>query len=130
MNLFIKVFFFVLFYSFSSDSKNIYGQGAVLRILNKITAEKFFYTVPLSQKLDLDNCEIFIYYCNKIEKDGVPDEIALIKHKTKTRNDDRDFLGWIFKSSKYLNMPTNTIYDIKLEECLLQDPLFLKERRY
>ena len=48
-------------------------------------------------------------------------------HKLKnTLNKDEVFLGWIFKSTQYLNSPNNPIYDIKLEECLIEDPIFLK----
>ena len=102
-------------------------QGAKLRIINKITAEKVFYDVPLSQTLELDNAKIIIFRCMKIEENGADDEIALISHRLVSRQDKTDFLGWIFKSSQYLNAPVNPTFDIKLEECLLNDPIFLKK---
>ena len=34
--------------------------------------------------------------------------------------------GWIFSSSQYLNSPKNSVYDIKLEKCLEDDPIFLR----
>ena len=49
-------------------------QGAKLRIINKITAEKVFYDIP-SHKLELDNAKIIIFRCVKIEKKD-DDEIA------------------------------------------------------
>ena len=102
-------------------------QGAKLRIINKITAEKVFYDVPLSQTLELDNAKIIIFRCMKIEENGADDEIALLSHKMVSKQDKTDFLGWIFKSSQYLNVPVNPTFDIKLEECLVNDPIFLKK---
>ncbi len=102
-------------------------QGAKLRIINKITAEKVFYDVPLSQTLELDNAKIIIFRCIKIEEDGTDDEIALISHKLVSKQDKTNFLGWVFKSSQYLNVPVNPTFDIKLEECLVNDPIFLKK---
>ena len=63
----------------------------------------------------------------KLKKDGTDDEIALISHKLVSKQDKTDFLGWIFKSSQYLNVPVNPTFDIKLEECLVNDPIFLKK---
>ena len=102
-------------------------QGAKLRIINKITAEKVFYDIPLSQTLELDNAKIIIFRCIKIEKEGSDDEIALISHRLDSKLDKRNFLGWVFKSSQYLNVPVNPTFDIKLEECLINDPIFLKK---
>ena len=102
-------------------------QGAKIRIINKITAEKTFYDVPLSQTLKLDNAKIKIFRCLKIEKDGKDDEIALISHKLNYTKEDKTFLGWIFKSSQHISTPINATFDIKLEECLVNDPIFLKK---
>ena len=102
-------------------------QGAKLRVINKITSEKVFYDVPLSQTLELDNAKIIIFRCVKIENEGANDEIALISLKLNSNLDKINFLGWIFKSSQYLNVPVNPTFDIKLEECLVNDPIFLKK---
>ena len=102
-------------------------QGAVLRVIDKTTNEKNYFTTPLSQTIELYNSSIVIHRCVKVENEGKNDEIALITHKLKnTFNKEEDFLGWIFKSTQYLNAPMNPIYDIKLEECLIEDPIFLK----
>ena len=66
-------------------------QGAKLRIINKITSEKVFYDIPLSQTLELDNAKIIIFRCVKIEKDGIDDEIALISHKLDSKLDKKAF---------------------------------------
>ena len=123
-------FFFILLILFLKSpvlASEIECQGAKLRIINKITAEKVFYDVPLSQTLELDNAKIIILRCMKVEKEGSDDEIALISHKLDSKLDKKNFLGWIFKSSQYLNVPVNPIFDIKLEKCLVNDPIFLKK---
>ena len=85
--------------------------------------------MPLSQTLELDNSKIIIQRCLKIELDGMEDEIAILNHIPKSRSDNEEFLGWIFKSSQYLNLPVNAMFDIRLEECLIEDPIFLKKSR-
>ena len=108
-------------------AKEVECQGAVLRVLNKTTNEKKYFTTPLSQTIELYNSSIVIHRCVKLENEGKNDEVALMTHKLKnTLNKDEVFLGWIFKSTQYLNSPNNPIYDIKLEECLIEDPIFLK----
>ena len=127
MNFFFNIFFLIFFLKFPITASETECQGAKLRIINKITAEKVFYDIPLSQTLELDNAKIIIFRCMKIEKEGGDDEIALISHKLDSKLEKRKFLGWIFKSSQYLNVPVNPIFDIKLEECLVNDPIFLKK---
>ena len=77
--------------------------------------------------MELDNAKIIIFRCIKIEKEGGDDEIALISHKLDSKLEKKKFLGWIFKSSQYLNVPVNPTFDIKLEKCLVNDPIFLKK---
>ena len=127
MNFFSSILFLIIFFKFPTTASEIECQGAKLRIINKITAEKVFYDIPLSQTLELDNAKIIIFRCIKIEKEGGDDEIALISHKLDSKLEKKKFLGWIFKSSQYLNVPVNPTFDIKLEECLVNDPIFLKK---
>ena len=125
--VFVFLALFLKFSLLASLESEIECQGAKLRIINKITAEKIFYDIPLSQTLELDNAKIIIFRCIKIEKEGTDDEIALISHKLDSKLDKGNFLGWVFKSSQYLNVPVNPTFDIKLEECLVNDPIFLKK---
>ena len=127
LKVFLFIFSLFVFIKFSLLASEVECQGAKIRIINKITAEKVFYDIPLSQTLELDNAKIIIFRCIKIEKEASDDEIALISHKLDSKLDRRNFLGWIFKSSQYLNVPVNPSFDIKLEECLLNDPIFLKK---
>ena len=85
--------------------------------------------MPLSQTLELDNAKIKILRCLKIETDGKDDEIAILNHQPKSKIDNEEFLGWIFKSSPYLNLPINSMYDLRLEGCLEEDPIFLKKQK-
>ena len=110
-----------------SIAQEVECQGAVLRVLNKTTNEKNYFTTPLSQTIELYNSSIVIHRCVKLENEGKNDEIALMTHKLKNKfKKEEVFFGWIFKSTQYLNSPNNPIYDIKLEECLIEDPIFLK----
>ena len=122
--LLITIIFFLFF---EVCSKEIECQGAKLRIINKITTEKSFFVIPLSRTLELDNAKIRILRCLKVETDELNDEIAILNHQPKITKENDEFLGWIFKSSQYLNLPINAMYDISLEECLLEDPIFLKK---
>ena len=129
MKFFIFIYILSLFLIHTIHSQEIECQGAVLRILNKTTNEKIFFTVPLSQTIELDNSTLVVYRCVKVEYDGKRDDIALLMHKLNTNlEDDESFFGWIFNSSQYINSPNNPVYDIKLEECLEEDPIFLKNR--
>ena len=125
-NKYFVFFFFFFFYIQDVNSENIECQGAKLRIINKITTQKNIYIIPLSQTLELDNAKIRVFRCIKVETDGVQDEIAILSHQTLNKNEN-DFLGWIFKSSQFINSPVNANYDIKLIECLVNDPIFLKK---
>ena len=116
-------FFFILFNNLFSQETEC--QGAILRVLNKTTNEKNFFTVPLSRTIELDNANLVVHRCLKLEKEGKNDEVALLSHKFKKKSDN-DFIGWIFNSSQYINSPRNPVYDIKLEKCLIDDPIFLK----
>ncbi len=119
--------FLVSFFFFELNSKEIECQGAKVRIINKITTEKNFFIMPLSQTLELDNSKIIIQRCLKVEIDGKEDDIAILNHIPKSQKNKEEFLGWIFKSSQYLSLPVNAMYDIRLEECLIEDPIFLKK---
>jgi len=113
-----------------SIAQEVECQGAVLRVLNKTTNEKNYFTTPLSQTIELYNSSIVIHRCVKLENEGKNDEVALMTHKLKNKfNKEEVFLGWIFKSTQYLNSPNDPIYDIKLEECLIEDPIFLKNNK-
>ena len=119
---YLKAFLFCFLF-FDVNSKNIEGQGVKLRIINKITTEKNIFIMPLSQTLELDNAKIKVMRCLKVDND----EIAILNHQPKSQKNNEEFLGWIFKSSQYLNLPVNAIYDIRLEGCLSEDPIFLKK---
>ena len=118
----------IFFSTLSFAEKNtMQCQGAKLRIINKITTEQITYDIPLSQTLELDNAKIKVLKCFIVESSGVEDQIALLSHKISDQK-NKNFLGWIFKSSQYVSSPVNPIFDIKLEKCLLEDPIFLKKQ--
>ncbi len=130
MRIIIFLYSFLIFNLNFLFSQEIECQGAILRILNKTTNEKNYFSVPLSQTIELDNSSIVVHRCLKIDNKDKDDEIALITHKlTGVLKKEKDFFGWIFKSTQYLNSPNNPLYDIKLEKCLEEDPIFLKNNQ-
>ena len=129
MSFVVNLISLILINFSSLIAQEVECQGAVLRILNKTTNEKNYFITPLSQTIELFNSSIIIHRCVKVENEGKNDEIALVSHKLKNKfSKEEVFLGWIFKSTQYLNSPNNPIYDIKLEKCLIEDPIFLNNK--
>ncbi len=130
MSFVVNLISLILINFSSLIAQEVECQGAVLRILNKTTNEKNYFITPLSQTIELFNSSIIIHRCVKVENEGKNDEIALVSHKLKNKfSKEEVFLGWIFKSTQYLNSPNNPIYDIKLEKCLIEDPIFLNNKK-
>ena len=133
MNKLILLSFFIILVKLinHSSAENQEYQGVKLRILNKDTTEKSFYTLPLSQTLEINNTIIVVHRCVlKIEK-GRQEEVALISHEYKNSEKIQDkFFGWIFRSSHYINSPHNPSLDIRLDSCLEKDPIFLKKSSF
>ena len=130
MSFLVNLISLILINFSSLIAQEVECQGAVLRILNKTTNEKNYFITPLSQTIELFNSSIIIHRCVKVENVGKNDEIALVSHKLKNKfSKEEVFLGWIFKSTQYLNSPNNPIYDIKLEKCLIEDPIFLNNKK-
>ena len=129
MSFVVNLISLILINFSSLIAQEVECQGAVLRILNKTTNEKNYFITPLSQTIELFNSSIIIHRSVKVENEGKNDEIALVSHKLKNKfSKEEVFLGWIFKSTQYLNSPNNPIYDIKLEKCLIEDPIFLDNK--
>lgn len=128
----MKNSFFLTFLAFLFNAE-VFGQnqeyqGAKIRILNKDTTEKFFYSLPLSQTLEINNSTIIVYRCVRLNTKERQDDIALISHRSFYENKlKNNFFGWIFKSSHYMNSPHNSSLDIRLNSCLEKDPIFLKK---
>ena len=89
------IYIFSLFFIHTIHSQEIECQGAVLRILNKTTNEKIFFTVPLSQTIELDNSTLVVHRCVKVENDGKRDDIALLMHKLNINLEDDESFFWL-----------------------------------
>ena len=128
MKRLLSLLIFFLFVSNEILSETIECQGAKIRVLNKDTTEKTFFILPLSQTLEVNNTNIVVHRCLKINEKDRQDEIALISHRSFFENKSLNpFFGWIFKSSHYINSPHNPSFDIRLHSCLEEDPIFLKK---
>ena len=112
----ILIIFSLLFNSdVLSDTSEF--QGAKIRILNKDTTEKFFYILPLSQTLEINNTTIIVHRCVKLNTKERQDDIALISHKslyknTKTQKKIKQFLN--IKNERFIkNFPKYKKYNKK-----------------
>ena len=63
-----------IIYSSKSISETQEYQGVKLRILNKDTTEKSFYTLPLSQTLEINNTMIIVHRCVLKIEEGKQEE--------------------------------------------------------
>ena len=105
-------------------SEDINNQGAIIKILNKKTTKSYQLKTPLGQEIKLGKKKLIIYQCISLDRKKGNDQIALIKFNSSTKDEDGNFIGWIFKSSPSLVSLNDKVYDIKLEKCLYDDPLF------
>ena len=119
------IFFIFLFFSSDLFAENIKAQGAYLKIIDKVSTKIFNLTLPLGETFELGDSEMIIYQCIFIDREKRNDSIALIKFNSNA-NEDKNFIGWIIKSSPSLNSLEDPVFEVKLENCLIKDPLFPK----
>ena len=98
-------------------AKEVECQGAVLRVLNKTTNEKKYFTTPLSQTIELYNSSIVIHRCVKLENEGKNDEVALMTHKMKSKLNKEEIKLEIKSVEEKLKMMTSRI-EILAFECM------------
>ena len=114
----------IFFVSYPILSEDINNQGAIIKILNKKTTKSYQLKTPLGQAIKLGKKELIIYQCISLDREKGNDQIALIKFHSSTKDEDGNFIGWVFKSSPSLVSLNDKVYDIKLKKCLYDDPLF------
>ena len=119
--IFSLVIFLISNQTFAEDINN---QGAIVKILNKKTTKSYQLKTPLGQEIKLGKKELTIYQCISLDRKKGNDQLALIKFYSSKKNQDENFIGWIFKSSPSLVSLNDKVYDIKLEKCIFKDPLF------
>ena len=114
----------IFFISNQTFSEDINNQGAIVKILNKKTTKSYQLKTPLGQEIKLGKKELTIYQCISLDRKKGNDQIALIKFLSSKKNENENFIGWIFQSSSSLVSLNDMVYDIKLEKCIFEDPLF------
>lgn len=70
MKLLIHLIFLVFINYNLVTAQEVECQGAVIRVLNKTTNEKNYFTTPLSQTIELYNSSIVIHRCIMVENEG------------------------------------------------------------
>ena len=121
---YIIINFFIFFICNQTLGEDINNQGAIVKILNKKTTKSYQLKTPLGQEIKLGKKELTIYQCISLDRNKGNDQIALVKFFSSKKNENENFIGWIFKSSPSLVSLKDKVYDIKLEKCISQDPLF------
>ena len=128
----LLVFFYFLFFS-GVNGNEFYGYGTIIDVLDTKTTKKYQYTIPNGQLIDIGLDSLIVYQCRSFDRDMINDQYALVhllKREKKDENNSKKtiFLGWIVKSSPSLVVIEHPTYEIKLNRCLRDDPLYLKKK--
>ena len=118
------IFFFIILFKFIFAFEYKKNEGAHLRVLNKLTTKNYELISPLGQSIEFDDLELTVYQCLSLEKEKSNDAHALLKIKSKDKNRDYSFLGWLIKSSPSLVNIEDPVFNITLNNCIEDDPLF------
>ncbi len=100
------------------------GTVAVLRGLDKISAETRDFEVPVDKTVRFGTFNIAVNYCRKTPPEERP-EVFVYMNVTDKRTDgggnaDQDeeiFSGWMFASNPALNALEHPIYDVWVLDC-------------
>ncbi|MCB2081232.1 MAG: DUF2155 domain-containing protein [Rickettsiales bacterium] len=100
------------------ETAHEYG-AAVLRGLNKITAETSEIVVKKEMPMAFGNLEITLYSCWASPPTEQPEAKALLEITEQRPSEEkaRIFYGWMFMSSPGLNALEHPVYDIVLLGC-------------
>ena len=82
-----------------------------LLLLDKSSSTK--YEINFSNTINFRDLTFEIIACETIEFDKYIDQIALIRIDQKNKN----FIGWFFKYTDEMNLYSNKIYEISLQNC-------------
>lgn len=95
------------------------GRGAVLQVLNKITARSSDLKIPAGSEEKFGNLTIKILDCWKSPPTEKPESAVLMKvSETIEGGDPEDiFYGWMFASSPAISALENPVYDIVVLDC-------------
>jgi len=127
-----KFFFFYTIFIFSfinstgileSKTKFFEGQGVEISILNKLTTKNYVLISPLSQEIDIGNRKLIIYKCIYRNKEKSYSQLALIKFFSNGYKNN-NFIGWLFNDSPSLSELEDPVFDLRLNQCLDDDPIF------
>ena len=121
-------FFFLIILLFSSlHSKDFKGFGASLDILDRQTTKQYLFTIPIGQSINIGLDQFVVYQCLSFDNEEIYDEYALIHIFEQNEKDSEAkniFLGWIIKSSPSLVVIEHPTYEIRLNQCIEEDPLY------
>jgi len=111
--------------SVPAGARNLVGDKAVLRALDKVTATTQDYTVPVGEMLRYGSLEINVKYCEKRPPEETPETFVfmqILDARTNGRGEEAEqaklFSGWMFASSPALSALDHPVYDIWVLDCV------------
>jgi hypothetical protein len=106
----------------SVPSENTYN-SAVLRVLNKVTAQTETLTVPVGTVGRFGNLEIVVLSCAASPPDQQPNDAVLMDVRVTQPGEapQRIFVGWMFSASPSVSSLQHPVYDVTVVKCEQQD---------
>jgi len=109
----------VVTYSGVAVAKNLSGEAAVLRTLDKITARTKDLTIGIDETVTYGTLEITVRKCLKRPPEEPPETLAFLEIREQLQDAEPVtlFMGWMFASSPALNALEHPVYDVWVIDC-------------
>jgi hypothetical protein len=98
----------------------LFGSGAVLQGLDKVTASVTVFTAPLNTVVRFGTLDITVRACEKAPPTEPPEKIAFLEiDETNPKAEaERVYSGWMFASSPALAALEHPVYDVWVIDCM------------
>ena len=113
-----KIIFILGILIFAQKSQADLKNTAVLKLLDKITAQSQTILAPVGEVFAFGTLDIRVDRCDKTPPEDKPESGAFIS-VTEIKNDNMNaiFTGWIFASNPSINSMEHAVYDIWVIDC-------------
>ena len=109
--------------------QNRMGEAIELRLLDKVTARTFDFTVDIGDTLEFGSLSIHVRHCESTPPTELPETYGFLQvddrrlDGTGNRSDEdaRIFSGWMFKSRPAASALDHRVFDVWVIGCVLQD---------
>ena len=102
-----------------ASAKNLSGEAAVLRTLDKVTARTKDLTIGIDETATYGTLEITVRKCLKRPPEEPPETLAFLEIRERAQDTELVtlFMGWMFASSPALNALEHPVYDVWVIDC-------------